>query len=411
MNPSGFLLAISLLVLSSASGEEYRATDAESFGKVVAMARPGDVVILADGNWDDARLKVRASGTAAAPIVIRAETPGKVVLRGDSRLSLAGSHLVVEGLWFHNPTGEEAIETRIDSDEFAHSCRIAHCAVVEDGDAQRKGEDTSRFLSLYGSGHVVERCRFGGHSGRGATVVAWLEEGVVAGHRLAGNHFGPREPLGKNGGETIRIGDSSTSMLEANCIVEDNLFERCDGEAECISNKSCGNVYRRNHFVAVSGTLTLRHGNGCLVEGNVFLGREAGGTGGVRVIGEDHVVSGNWFQNLRGDDERSALCVMMGIPDTPLNGYAQVKGARITGNIFLDCKENIVVGLAGDKKATLAPVGTVISGNRIQINRAPAIEARDDLSGVKFSDNEESEDLGEIEAPREQGPVGPSWWR
>ena len=55
--------------------------------------------------------------------------------------------------------------------------------------------------------------------------------------------------------ETIRIGDSQTSLLMGGCVVEKNLFEKCNGEAECISNKSCGNIYRENTFLEVSGTL------------------------------------------------------------------------------------------------------------------------------------------------------------
>jgi poly(beta-D-mannuronate) lyase len=46
---------------------------------------------------------------------------------------------------------------------------------------------------------------------------------------------------------------------------------------------------------------------------------------------------------------------MNGIPDSPLNGYFQVKNARLIRNTVIDCKSPFLLGLAGDKKATLAP--------------------------------------------------------
>ncbi len=99
----------------------------------------------------------------------------------------------------------------------------------------------------------------------------------------------------KTGGETIRLDDSSNSMRSANCIIENNLFEHCDGETECISNKSCDNIYRSNTFREVQGTLTLRHGNRCLVENNIFFGNKRNQTGGIRIIGEDHRILNNYL--------------------------------------------------------------------------------------------------------------------
>ncbi|MCL4153885.1 UNVERIFIED_CONTAM: hypothetical protein GTU68_026122, partial [Idotea baltica] len=283
------LFAVVIALLEPVTAEEFRVGNEKDFQEAAKKVAAGDVIVLKDGVWKDSRLEIKASGDSDAVITITAETPGKVIFKGDSRISLGGRHLVVDGLWFQNPTGEESIEFRADSKNLARDCRVTNCAVTND-DTNFERKETSRFLSLYGSGHRIDRCYFSGKTTGGPTAVVWLVEGDPASHRLDHNHFGEREKLGKNGGETIRLGDSNTSMMTASCVVEDNLFEKCNGEAECISNKSCGNIYRRNYFVEVSGTLTLRHGNDCLVEENVFLGKGAKGTGGVRVIGEGHVV-------------------------------------------------------------------------------------------------------------------------
>ena len=359
------LSSLLLFAACESHAAETLVADAAAFDAAAKTAKIGDVIILKNGEWKDARLKLRASGTADVPVTIKAETPGKVVLTGDSRLQIGASFVLVEGLLFQNPTREESIELRIDSDEVAHECRITQCAVVNTLPAD-ESKKPSRFISIYGREHRVDHCRFEGKTTEGPTMVVWLsnEHKDWGRHRIDHNLFGPRERLGKNGGETIRLGDSNTSMLQAKCTVEHNLFEKCNGEAECISNKSCGNLYRRNTFLEVSGTLTLRHGNGCRVEENAFLGNHAKGCGGIRIIGEDHVVSGNYLEALDGDDERSAICFMAGIPNSPANGYFQVKNARLEKNIVVDCKMPFVFGFTGSKDATLAPENVTAVANR-----------------------------------------------
>ena len=53
---------------------------------------------------------------------------------------------------------------------------------------------------------------------------------------------------------------------------------------------------------------------------------------GIRVIGERHRVLNNHLEGLRGDEERSAITFMLGIPDSSAHGYFQVKDAVIEGN-------------------------------------------------------------------------------
>ena len=358
-------------------------------------AQPGDDLILAEGEWRDAKLVFRGQGTESAPIRLKAAKPGKTVITGKSILRIHGEHLVVEGLLFQDPdpTVSDLINFRMDSDELAHNCRMTDCTVIST--QQGNSSQESRWIGLYGSDNRVDHCTFEGKSGKGTTFVVWLGNGSEGRHQIDHNYFGPREKLGKNGGETIRLGDSKSSILTGACVVEKNLFEKCNGETECISNKSCGNIYRDNTFLEVSGTLTLRHGNDCLIEKNVFLGNKARGTGGVRIIGEDHVVRGNYFEKLTGDDARSALTLMMGIPNSEAHRYFQVKGAIVEDNVLVDCEHSLLIGLSDDKKASLAPVDCVIEGNCISCPKYPVIEARCDLDGIKWQDNQfAGKDLG-----------------
>lgn len=410
-------MRLTLLVLAlalPALAKDIPVADSVAFAEAAKTLAAGDTLILQDGTWTDAQLKLSAKGTAAKPVTIKAQTPGKVILTGTSRLSVGGSHIIVDGLWFQNPTGEQVIELRKDSKQLATDSRITNCVVTND--TQLTSTTSAQFVSIYGARNRVDHCYIAGKTTQGTTLVVWLsnEAKDQGKHQIDHNHFGPRQRLGKNGGETIRLGDSKTSMQTAACIVEHNLFEKCDGEAECISNKSCGNLYRHNTFNAVSGTLTLRHGNGCTVEHNTFIGAGAKGAGGVRIIGEDHIVTANRFENLTGDNERSALCIMLGIPDSVPNGYFQVKRAKVTGNTFINCKHNILIGMSGDKKATLPPLETVISGNHIQTNLGEAYEIKCAVEGVSIKDEDNHKELSElsinkITQPAAAEPTGPAW--
>lgn len=379
---------IGLLLPLAAAAEEMPVADAEALAQALKAARPGDVLVLAEGEWPDVVIRCKAEGTADAPITLRAAVTGKTVLTGKSALRLGGRHVIVEGLWFRDPDPAvgDTMEFRLDSKHLAEHCRITQCAVTLSPGQQARDAKESRWLGLYGGHNRVDHCYLAGKVTKGATAVVWLGDGQAARHRIDHNHFGPRERLGQNGGETIRVGDSKTSMTEAACVIEDNLFERCNGEAECISNKSCGNVYRRNVFLEVSGTLTLRHGNGCLVEGNVFLGNGASGTGGIRIIGEDHLVRGNRLQGLAGDDARCGLTLMQGVPDSAPHEYFQVRRARIEDNVLVDCRHPILIGLR-DGRGSLPPLDSVFRNNRVQAPMATVVEARCDATGVSWEGN------------------------
>ncbi len=132
----------------------------------------GDTIILKDGAWADALLKIHADGTAGKPVTIKAQTPGKVIFTGASRLSVGGSHVVVDGLWFQNPTAEQVIELREDSKRLASDSRITNCAVTND--TQIASANSSQFISIYGARNRVDHCYIAGKTTEGTTMVVWL---------------------------------------------------------------------------------------------------------------------------------------------------------------------------------------------------------------------------------------------
>lgn len=348
------------------SGREVLVSDVQALNAAIASAQPGDRIVMANGTWRDVDILFAAKGDAGRLITLVAETPGQVILTGSSRLRFSGQYLVVDGLWFKDGalTDGHVIQFRRDSSFESHYCRLTNTAITD----YNPPTDTTEYkwISLFGTHNRVDHCFVSGKNHDGATVVVWVGDGPND-HVIDHNYFADRPELGRNGGETLRVGTSTVSMTLSRTAVEYNLFERCDGEIEIISSKSGGNIYRYNTFRSSKGMLTLRHGNGNVVEGNFFLGEGISNTGGVRIIGEDHRVVNNYFEKLLGSGGRSALVLVDGIPDSPLSGYFQVKRPLIAFNTFVDCTQPIELGNGkGSSGRSLPPLEPTFANNLVR---------------------------------------------
>ena len=348
--------------LNSAYTQTVLVSTSQEFDAAVSEASAGDTILLKNGIWEDVLLEFYAVGEAEKPIVLKAQTPGEVILSGSSRLKIFGEYLVATDLDFQNgsSSGNAIVEFRKSSSELAENCRLTNSRILNYNPAS--DDIDYKWVSIYGSNNRVDHCNFDGKNNEGALLVVWLT-GEANHHRIDHNYFANIPRLGRNGGETIRIGTSTNSMTESRSIVEYNLFEACDGEIEIISNKSGFNIYRYNTFRNNDGTLTLRHGNDCEVYSNFFFGGEDKSSGGVRIIGERHKVYNNYFQGLRGDGLRAAISIMNGVPDSPLNRYFQVLNAEVANNTIASSKEPFAIGEGSDSERTLPPKDCLIANN------------------------------------------------
>ena len=67
-------------------------------------AQPGDVLVWTDGTYNDQAIGFYgANGTAEHPITLRAQTPGGVILTGNSKISIGGEYLIVSGFELSGP--------------------------------------------------------------------------------------------------------------------------------------------------------------------------------------------------------------------------------------------------------------------------------------------------------------------
>ena len=360
-----------------AEATEYFVASAAQIASAMQTAQPGDVLTMLDGTWTNQRIQFAGNGTSGAPITLRAQTPGQVLLNGNSKVNISGDWLVVDGLKFEGGAlgaGDHIVEFRGSQGEATNS-RLTNTAIVDYNPAS---VDTRYFwVSLYGQNNRVDHNHFSGQNHSGVTVVVWRNNANPQFHQIDANYFADRplpvDPSDPNGFETIRIGDSSQSLSNSFTVVENNLFERTDGEIEVISNKSGSNEFRYNTFRQVAATLTLRHGNDNRVEGNFFLGQDTNRSGAIRVIGERQTIVNNYIANV-DDRAGGAISISAGVPDSALNQYFQVKDATIAHNTIVNVGGPAVTfddGLGSSGRTLLAQNVTV--ANNLFRSNGPAI--------------------------------------
>lgn len=363
--------------------------DIDSYQQATKNLMPGDVVVLKNGVWKDFEILFEGKGTVEKPIILQPETKGEVIISGQSNLRLAGEHLIVSGLVFKNgftPTSS-VISFRKNKVELANHSRVTE-VVIDNFNNPERYENES-WVMMYGRHNRFDHNHLEGKRTKGVTMAVRLNtaESQQNYHRIDHNYFGPRPILGSNGGETLRVGTSHHSLTDSFTTVENNYFDRCDGELEIISNKSGKNKYVGNVFYESRGTLTMRHGNDTLVENNAFFGNGADHTGGLRVINKRQTIRNNYMEGLAGYRFGGALVVMNGVPDSPINRYHQVEDSVISNNSLIN-SDHIQLAAGSDFERSAVPVRTTFNSNLIyHKDKRDPFTIYDDVSGISFADN------------------------
>jgi len=399
-----FLVSIFLVLFSCQETPTniVKVENIEELNEAIESAKPGDEIVLANGTWKDVQIVFKGQGTSENPIVLKAETAGEVFIEGVSNLKIGGEYLEVEGLFFRNgyTPSRNVIAFRIDEEKVANNCKVTNCVILDFNQLQRDKGDL--WVQLFGRHNELSHCYIAGKTNRGPTVRVDLKgnQSIKNFHKIVSNHFGPRPRKGGASGETIQLGSSFTSMSPSNTIIAKNLFEACNGEVEVISSKTNFNEISNNVFYMSEGSVVTRHGNYCNIDGNYFIGDGKNeNIGGIRLVNTGHSVVNNYFYNIIGENFRSPLAVMNGIPRSPLNRYNQVTDIVVAYNTYINCKSpwQFGVGTNISQKDVLPlseirsarPLRSVVANNVIynEVGDANPIVEHDKADGVKFKSN------------------------
>lgn len=405
-------------------------SDNDALYKAIDNAKAGDEIVMANGVWKDVAIKFEATGSEDQPIVLRAETPGKVFVEGQSYIQLGGEYLVIEGLFFRNgyTPKPNLIQFKVSDLKVATNCRVSNCVIKDFNQLSRDRKD--HWVEFFGKNNQLDHCYLSGKSNEGPTVRVDIKgnRNINNYHKIVNNHFGPRPRKGGPKAETLQLGDSYSSVSPGRTTVANNLFEECNGEVEIISNKTNYNEFNNNIFDRCEGSLVMRHGNYCTIDGNVFIGDgKSESYGGIRIINTGHWVTNNFFYKIIGKEFRSPLAVMNGIPKSPQNRYNQVTDVVVAYNTWMDCVSPWQFGVGTNiSQKEVLPLSEIRSARPIRVEVAnnviyntngdanPIVE-HDKADGVLFASNyinnagvEFKERKGLEAASFEMNPIGAS---
>lgn len=378
-----------IMFMNVAEAQNYFVRNITELNAANKKAKPGDVIVLEDGEWNNVKIALDCSGTKEHPITFKAKNGSKVLITGNSNLKLGGNFIVVDGLYFKNGyAGKDAvIDFKINNTQLANNCRVTN-SVINDFNNPRRMEENN-WVSFSGQNNRLDHCSFINKKNMGVLLAVLLDDDRSRKnfHSIDHNYFGIRPPLASNGGEIIRVGVSQHCEFNSNTNIADNFFEQCDGETEIISIKSCSNIVRNNLFYECQGGVVLRHGNDNIVENNIFIGNGKEGTGGVRIINRGQWVVNNLFYKCRGVDFRSPMSIMNGVPNSPAHRYVQVTDAVIANNSFLECTP-ISLCEGSDKERSLPPSNVLFINNNFYNDVDRLIyKAYNNISGFTFLNN------------------------
>ncbi|MEC3973708.1 polysaccharide lyase 6 family protein [Amycolatopsis sp. H20-H5] len=355
-SPGSFITVAIVTVLVSAftpsppasAAQVVRVTSLGALQTAVDKANPGDRIQLADGSYTASKaLTIKRSGTAAAPVTVSAEHVGKAEIKGSTGFAFASgaSYVVLEGFKLRHG-GSMSLPAGSKHNRLTRN------------DIQLSGD--GNWVTANGDDTEIDHNVFQNRTSAGVFLQI-LGPGNAMAQRVHVHHnyFYNHRFAGSNGGESIRLGLSSHQKYSAHALIEDNLFEKADGDSEAISVKSSDNVIRDNTIRDSRGFIVLRHGDRSVVEGNLLFGDS-----GIRFHGNDHKIVNNYVATTGGrgiifgsgdEADSGSTSKLHDRPDRDVVAYNTVVGSSDVihgdGGAFKpkDCvlANNILVGTKG----------------------------------------------------------------
>jgi hypothetical protein len=342
-----YLISISLMTLMGCTMScGLDISDLKAFNTDLKKAGPGDTIFISAGTFKNWEAIINVSGADNNPVVISGSNKALTVfsdtITGNPFFRIKGQYIELTNIEFSNTTFRYPIVV-LDS---CSNSGISNC-IFRNNTAMKQ---FNHMVSISGNGssnHIVN-CTFD-NIADGQLVSVRIGETYPTKTRIANNTFMniPKNKFG-NGAESVQVGQDGVNYgpARSEVIVENNKFIRCNGEAEVISNKSSGNIYRNNHFEDCEGAIVMRGGHECEIYGNKFLG----GLAGVRLSGTRHHVCNNEINNTVVG---IILLYGSGVEYEPAY-YTAVSQCTIEDNIIFAPKE---CGIKiGDKKGVTRPI-------------------------------------------------------
>ncbi|MEJ6604416.1 MAG: chondroitinase-B domain-containing protein [Opitutaceae bacterium] len=351
---------------NSGLAKEWPVSSAQQFDSTLNLASPGDEIVWEDGIYSDVDLTLDQDR-----LVFRAETPGGVIFKGESKLNLTGDGNTVNGFRYVNsnvgPKGvilnvEGSYNTFTEID--LRNCRGNRYLNIR----SRSQHNTFEYCNFSGFNFLPNDPSEQFYYAGSAMINIITEDGFpsyATFRRCSLKDVFLHESSDVTNHEAIKVGSGAQGpggnenetprQWPSHCLVEYCYFENCEGDPEIITSKSEGNIYRYNTFYSCADAgLTLRNGWECVVYGNFFIG----GGRGVRVKnGSRSVIFNNYFdgvmQPIKLEFDRG------GFAGAPGEDWT-LRDVTIANNTFVNAQSPWSMGL---QEGEPSPENIVIANN------------------------------------------------
>jgi poly(beta-D-mannuronate) lyase len=328
------LLFLATSVINSYGFVEFSIQD---INKRIADAKPGESIIIPDGEYRDIRLYAKTSGSASAFIHLQAQTPGKVIITGSSQICISGKFIEVSGFLFQDVQSKN--EAVLFSE--ATDCILSDCAFIRCGDPKSTFSKIV-FMQSSSKRNTIRHCYFNESISMSVSVKAsnTREGSGNTDNIIERNYFRNISRLSVNGQEPVQLGQDQATFgdMSLRTIVEYNLFDHTDGDSEIISNKSSYNIIRYNTFRDCKAELMLRGGTNVRVEGNFIFNCYTG----IIIHGDHHTIINNYIENCGNGIRLDASQYRTGtFRNREESGtYQTASNCLIANNTIVNCKTN-----------------------------------------------------------------------
>jgi len=319
------MMSLFMLIVMGVQAKTIPVKSLAELQSAINKAVPGDRILLANGIYsNDANIIIKTSGSFTMPIIIGAQTAGKVEItgKGGFKMESPASYVVIDGFIFTHASDKAA------TGNGTRFCRWTRNTFQTTGEGN--------YLTIQGSDHQVDYNTFQ-HKNSLGKFIGIRGEGSQIAERIwiHHNYFFDFLPQTGNGAEALQFGLSGYSLSSSHSLVEYNLFEKCAGENELISVKASFVTLRYNTIRDCKAQFTLRHGNHCEVYANYFTL-----TPGLRIFGDDHIIHSNYFENCK-----PAINIGNGGAEVadgaPLTSHDRPDRVLIAFNTLVNNEENI----------------------------------------------------------------------
>jgi poly(beta-D-mannuronate) lyase len=339
------MLVLCLLISQFSIAKVYKVANADEFKKAATEVKAGDEISIANGSYTGWEQTIATNGTAAKPIIIHAETAGKVIFTGDVSKAvflLTGSYTEISGITFSGCNvlkgkGASGVLVEMSASKY---CRLTNCTFT-------KCVAKSQFMPIVvvsgkGEHNRVDHCSFLSNIDNQEVQVKITKDEVPQFTLVDNNLFSDKAKVSwanNNGGECVQVGQDPVllGIQVAHSIVRNNKFIRCGAEPEVISNKSSGNSYIANYFEDCHSELVMRGGHDCVIDSNTIKG----GSCGIRINGTHHTVTNN---NI--DGVKTAIRLMYGMAKgkTETGFYIAAGDCIVKNNRISNTPTGILIG-------------------------------------------------------------------